>query len=394
MLIVFITILISVSSFFRPCSGSVSLVLKVVDANNNPIKNAYITLLASPPGAYVVAGGYTDKDGIKVFELNNPPEKLTVFVSWMDVIVYQSTISPYIGSKVLQCRVGDLKIRVLTESLDPVKNSRVTISWNTVLGVKTMKNFTDSNGFAEFNDIPLITYNLSVYFNNIKFYSKSLSAYYIQEYTVLLKLYSLKLEILNTKGRPLSDASIIVEGASFKSKYVSGKDGIAIAHYLLPGNYTVKIIYMGLEKTLTMNISRDKFVKVIIPEAKKYKLVIHVLDDKDNPLPYIRITIDSFKGSFKKTGYTDEDGELEVTLPSGIYKVESVYRGYVQYKEINLNSDQILKFIFSIGAKQKISAETPNKIYIPPYFIIILIILLTLFFLIIIFHFWLSKTKL
>lgn len=373
--------------------GSISLVLKAVDVNGNPVQGVYITLVAPPPGAYVIGGGYTNEDGIKTFELNNPPETIKVFASWMGVIVYQSKLSPYIGSEILSCKIGNLEIRVLTKSLDPVHKSKVTISWNTALGVKALSDFTDEDGVAEFKEVPLITYNLSVYFNNKELYSGRLSSYNNQVYNVLIKLYSLKLQVLDSSGRVLPDVPIYLRRGSSKSRYTTGADGMIFVHYLTPGNYTVEISYMGIEKTLTVDLNQDEFIKVTLPKVEEYVLTIHVLNNLNNPLPYAKITIDNVENPFEKIAYTDENGNFIIMLVSGSYQVKAEYNGVIQYKEVKLNNNKVIKFTFNIGEVNPSSNETISGLHIFPYLLLMLVLVFVIVVITLLFHYYIVKAR-
>ncbi|HEW94276.1 MAG TPA: hypothetical protein ENF47_06195 [Thermoprotei archaeon] len=395
-LIIFLLLLVTASTVYSSSrvSGYTILTLRVVDMSDNPLKNAYVTIVSPPPGSIVLADGYTDSNGVIGFELESPPEELYVFVSWKKVIVYQSRISSYIGSETIKCKVGDIRIKVITESLQPINGAEATLTWNTTIGPQYVSNTTDKDGIMIFDRMPLIKYKIDIKLKGRLVYSNLLKAVYNQLYTILLKLYNLKIMVLDADDRSVPNTRVIIEGNAFRITKWTDENGVIELNYMPPGNYRIHASFDKYMKKLNVTLDRDETIKIRFDDLRSYKLDIYVYDSLNNPISYAKIGMYNPASNVRELKYTDKNGVARFKLYPGKYFVRVEYGNIIKQSEINVNSDTKIEIRMNLQGRPPEQVGGEGEFSIPFHLLLPIVIVAILTAIVILaFHYIIVRSR-
>ncbi|MCX8189109.1 MAG: carboxypeptidase-like regulatory domain-containing protein [Nitrososphaeria archaeon] len=342
-------LILTLCTHFNVNALVVQLKIQAVDVRDVPLTNARISLFAPPPGAYLIAEAFTDSKGIASFTLTDPSNEINIFVTWKDVVVAQSRISSGAGFSKVICNVGFVKVRVMTLTNRIVSDSRVSLTWNTVSGPKSVSNFTGRDGFAVFASMPLQSYSLDVFWldTSYKIFSETFTPKPETLHEVKVPLYEFILEVRDTSGKPVSNIEVVLENRlkTFKS-YT--QNGIASFKNLIADTYSLKVYYAGkIYRTFEINLESDKQFSLIVPELKSYTLTVQVVDEKGTPLPNSKVTVVDMENNIRGDSLTDKNGQTNFLLSEGVYKIYALYGTITSKSEIQLSSNMFHKMVIS-----------------------------------------------
>ncbi|MEM2180530.1 MAG: carboxypeptidase-like regulatory domain-containing protein [Nitrososphaeria archaeon] len=390
-LIISFIIILSFNRSFNVNAAVVQFNVQAVDVRDMPLVGARISLFAPPPGAYLIAETVTDGKGVAAFTLTDPPNEINVFVTWKGVVVAQSRISSSAGFSKVVCNVGFVKVRVMTLTNKIVSDCKVTLTWNTVSGPKSIYNFTGRDGFAVFSSMPLQSYSLDIYWldTSYKVYSETFTAKPDILHDVKVPLYEFIVEVRDTGGKPVSNVEVVF-GNKLKTFKSYTQNGIATFKNLIKDTYSLRVYYAGkIYRTLEINLESDKHFSVIVPELKSYTLTVQVVDEEGKPLPNSKVTVVDMENNVRGDALTDKDGQTSFLLSEGVYKILVLYGTITSKSEIQLSSNQYHKIVIS----EKSSTPTTTSPLIQSFDPVpILIVLATIISAIIIFFIILKRT--
>jgi hypothetical protein len=386
---ILLIILSIVSQNFFTHAAVVQLKVQAVDVRDAPLAGAKVTLFAPPPGAYLVAEASTDSKGVATFTLTDPPDYVNVFISWKDVVVSQSKISSQSGFSKIICNVGLIKVRVMSLTNKIVSGFKVSITWGTYAGPKSIYNFTDKDGFAVFASMPLQSYNLEIYWfdTSYKVYSETFTPKPDTVYEVKAPLYEFLVEVRDTSGRPVSNAEVVL-GNSLKTFRSYTVNGISSFGNLFAGTYSLKVSYAGtVYKSMDVNIDSDKQISIIVPAVKTYTLTVQVVDEYGKPLTNSKVIIVDAENKVRGELLTDSSGSVKFTLQEGIYTIHVAYGTQTSKQDVQLSSDKFQKIVVYTTSNTLTQTTTPYFTGLDPTPIIIILasilIAITIFFIIV-----------
>ena len=378
-----------VSSNFFTHASVVQLKIQAVDVRDAPLAGAKVTLFAPPPGAYLVAEASTDSKGVATFTLIDPPDEVNVFISWKDVVVAWSKITSQSGFSKIICNVGLIKVRVMSLTNKVVSSFKVSLTWGTYAGPKSVYNFTDKDGFAVFASMPLQSYNLDIYWfdTSYKVYSETFTPKPDTVYEVKAPLYEFLVEVRDTSGRPISNAEVVL-GNSLKTFKSYTVNGISSFGNLFAGTYSLKVTYAGtVYRRMDVNIDSDKHVSIVVPAIKTYTLTVQVVDEYGKPLANSKVTVVDAENKVRGEVLTGSSGSVKFTLQEGIYRVYVVYGTQTSKEDVKLSSDKFQKIVVYTTSNTLTQTTTPYFTGLDPTPIILvlasILIAIAIFFIIV-----------
>jgi len=374
-----------------PVHSVTTLVVRVLNIDDDPVQGALVTLVSPPPGAYTIASNRTDEEGFVRFYLESPPDEVTLIISYKGKVVYNSRISPYQGAVTVKIAVGDIKVTTLSTSNNPLTGLKVQLSWMAITGIKRVSGATDESGSVVFSNMPLIMYNLSVYKDSELLYESSFNASIKRDLKVHLELYYVAIQVVDSVGNPLKNVFIKLYGGGIAKQGITDENGLIKFTFVPKGTYNVEIRYFGYEDTKVVDIYSDKDIKYVLSGLSRYILRVKVTDDSGKPMSFIRVEVRSSGGALAATGYTNEAGMYLIELYSGDYLVTAYYEQFSKSVDVRLNEDKIVQIIFKGITYEggKPSEGFPNilELVSKNLILLIFIIIFVIFVIMVVFHY-------
>ncbi|MGC8911165.1 MAG: hypothetical protein ACP5K8_03745 [Nitrososphaeria archaeon] len=352
------------TQFFSVKAAVVQLRIQAVDVRDSPLSDARVTFFAPPPGAYLIAEASTDSKGVATFTLTDPPNEINVFVSWKDVVVSQSKVSSQAGFSKIVCNVGFVKVRVMGSANRIVSDFKVSLTWNTATGPKSVYNFTDRYGFAVFALMPLQTYVMDVYWydTSYKVYSETFTPKLETVHEINVPLYELIVETKDTAGKPVSNVEVVL-GNSLKTFKSTTVNGISSFKNLLAGVYTLKVYYGGtVYRSMEINLESDKQISIVLPQMKTYTLTVQVVDNIGSPLPNSKVTVFDSENKVRGEQFTNSSGLAKFVLPEGVYRIQVAIGTQTSKVNVQLSDNSFQKIVISSTSNTQ---TTTGASYVP-----------------------------
>ncbi len=289
--------------------------IKVSDADGYVVEdaNVYVT---HPNGTTSITPLRTDQNG-EIDLIQTAEGGYTLNVEWngravgeRDVFIDSSDIFD------ITVDIYNIELNVKDTEGDPVSNALVVFYYNDTM-VAADSRLTNTNGIAR-SRLPGADYLLEITWNDVEVYGDVITVDSSGTMTVTAKIYKVTINVLDSEGDPLSDASVGVrytETGRNMGSVTTNMEGKAFIK-LAGGNHRFEVSWINtLVATEEEVISQTNTDVTITTDV--YHLNIIAVDNTVDANPLVNASVSvMIDGEVVDVGMTDEQGEYVSKLPA------------------------------------------------------------------------------
>jgi hypothetical protein len=219
-----------------------TVTLSLVDTLEEPLANALIVLDA-PNGTSNLAL-FTDLSGnVTLTRISNGTYEFTIIWQLTPIL----TVSMYTDSNspiVIECPLYYLTIETVDSIGEALSNAEVFVQ--SPAGTKAVY-LTNSTGHVTLSQVPRGYYNFTVIWLGVSVNSTSsvLIDRNLPVYTISTSVYSLRVQVVDSQGNPMTGVSVILTGSHLTKTGVTDENGDVEFRQLPTGDYNVNASYVG-----------------------------------------------------------------------------------------------------------------------------------------------------
>ncbi len=263
--------------------------LKVLDNNNEPIKNARINLLKET-GTYIKYLR-TNENGTVTFQV--VPNANMKFQIDYNGAKYSMPVN---NDNQIKINTKGYSLKVLDNNNGPISNARVNLLKESGTYIKYLR--TDSNGIVTFQNVPNAKQQFQVDYNGAKY---SMYVNNDTQITINTKAYSLK--VLDNNNEPINNVrvNLLKESGTYIKYLRTDSNGIVTFQNVPNAKQQFQIDYNGAK--YSMYVNNDTQITI---NTKAYSL--KVLDNNNKPISNARVNLLKEAGTYIKYLRTDTNG--------------------------------------------------------------------------------------
>jgi hypothetical protein len=288
-------------------------VFNIVDWNGDPLIEASVTIKGA-----ITRVGVTNQSG-NIYFSQVPVGNFEVIVKWQNIRV--SSHEPVMINRnnptyMVVTFVYYLTVKAVDSIGEALSNAEVIVQLPS--GVETI-HLTNSTGYIDLYQIPRGYYNFTVLWFGVPVNSTSLFIdTNLAGYNITTKVYHPTFHIVDTKGKPLSKASITLSGTITRVG-TTNQNGIIKFSQIPTGNFELIVTWHDIQVSPTDPILIDRNTPVYDVVTNVYYLTVRVVDSMRAPLSGAEVSI-QFPNMIETVYATNSTGYFELNqIPIGYY---------------------------------------------------------------------------
>ena len=336
------------TSLTIPCNVS-NFNLMILQANGNPIKNAYVTLTWTIDVTWKIST-YSETNGLVSFKQIPHYDNYVLSVKWKSKTVYQDLLQFHGETEPFQvnCSVYDLTVKVFDKRQKPIPDAQLTLTRE---DNNQESKQTSNDGIAVFKQLAIGNYTLEVSYGSASSQT-NLSLTNDKEIVVILNTtvlskYYIKVNVKWTDGKYAKGVKVEIWNINGE-KVASGitDNSGKFIKQLLEGNYTVGISIYHYNEKRNVTLSHDATVNFEINTTYRISTVIvKVFDKNGKPAGGAQVEILN-ENVVVASGTTNMDGITAFNLPDGAYCIRVTYEDETLEQTITVTGDQTVSLSF------------------------------------------------
>ncbi len=243
----------------------------VLDADHEPVPNAYVKLMA---GNTIVYSSVSNASGVA--RLASPRSgTYSVTVYYMGICVAETSVTlPSLTIVDIYARVYDWNIQVIDGEGSPAAGLLVTIKWSN--GTILFSIHTDTYGEIRLANLPATEYTLEVYWRNARIHRRIYSLSMDEQLTeIQCPLHKVKVKVFDFLGRGIYNATVKVKFSNGTLLLISqtSMHGTADIGLLPEGDYIVEVEYGRFKEVKEITIDSARVIEFKLSQVLHVKLL-------------------------------------------------------------------------------------------------------------------------